>query len=300
MKIPWNHSRCIVCLEQRPLTEEHVIPQSLGGILTCKFLCKGCNSSFGSGFEAQARLAPEVRKAASHLGENLRPLIDSLDRGAVYTSDFDGVTMTSKLRSDGYFGASKIADGSLVVPDVDTPKRLQSMMTKDRLPKRQIDEAIEKWANAPAGDLVQIGRDYTVRKRKGHPATPTYIEPELNPLVPLKAAYQFAALLVGGSIYGPEFASVQTVLIEQNAEAANDMVVYKTVGQPAPLHGIAFDGGHDAAQFRIRLFGRLDFTVRLPRTVIQTPAVVYTHMLESGEDSLRLSDRAPGTPVDQS
>lgn len=41
-------SRCIFCLEEKPLTIEHVFPESIGGKLTIPFVCKDCNSKLGT------------------------------------------------------------------------------------------------------------------------------------------------------------------------------------------------------------------------------------------------------------
>src|SRR4051812_42390637 len=54
MQIPWKDRRCIVCLRESEsddplseLTDAHVIPQSVGGELSARFLCKRCNSELG-------------------------------------------------------------------------------------------------------------------------------------------------------------------------------------------------------------------------------------------------------------
>ncbi len=132
MEVDWNHSRCIACLGSDGVTVEHVIPESLGGILTCSFLCSHCSSSFGAGFESKARQAPEVRKAASGIGGGLSELKEKLERGTQYNSQFGDQTSKGKLRRDGQIGTSKLADGSLVVPEPDAPARIASMMQKTR------------------------------------------------------------------------------------------------------------------------------------------------------------------------
>jgi len=72
MKIPWSGNQCIICIQHRPLSDEHVIPRSLGGDLTCDFVCKPCNDSFGSTFEASAKADPAIRLAAAHLRATFR------------------------------------------------------------------------------------------------------------------------------------------------------------------------------------------------------------------------------------
>lgn len=44
-------SFCIICKNVKALTEEHIIPEFLGGSLVVRNVCKDCNSKMGSGFE---------------------------------------------------------------------------------------------------------------------------------------------------------------------------------------------------------------------------------------------------------
>lgn len=54
MQIPWGTERCILCLREpadddplSQLTDAHVIPESVGGELSARFLCDRCNSEMG-------------------------------------------------------------------------------------------------------------------------------------------------------------------------------------------------------------------------------------------------------------
>ena len=44
---------CIFCLEQKPLTIEHVFPEAIGGTLKIPFVCKDCNSKLGSSVDGK-------------------------------------------------------------------------------------------------------------------------------------------------------------------------------------------------------------------------------------------------------
>src|SRR4051794_1002287 len=59
--VPWDDARCIFCLEEKPLTKAHLIPEFLGGNLFAYNECKGCNSELGSKIEAAIRKAPQIR-----------------------------------------------------------------------------------------------------------------------------------------------------------------------------------------------------------------------------------------------
>ncbi|MFA3919622.1 HNH endonuclease [Ruegeria hyattellae] len=130
LRIEWEHPRCIACLGLEELSLDHIIPDSLGGILTSRFLCRECNSQFGSTFEAAARLTPELRKAASGLGPDLTQLKEQLERGAEYQGQFGDLSSTSKVRKDGKTGVFCLEDGSIVVPEEDTLTQIKSRIGK--------------------------------------------------------------------------------------------------------------------------------------------------------------------------
>jgi hypothetical protein len=47
------NSHCFACKETKVLTEEHIIPQALGGRLKAKLYCKVCNENFGKDIDAE-------------------------------------------------------------------------------------------------------------------------------------------------------------------------------------------------------------------------------------------------------
>ena len=61
------------------------------------------------------------------------------------------------------------------------------------------------------------------------------------------------------------------------------MVTYNWASMPDAFHGIAFEGNHEVAQFQVRFFGLLAYTVRFPKIAIKLPPVVYTHRLDTGK-----------------
>lgn len=44
---------CFSCCERKKLTEEHIIPQALGGKLSAWIYCKECNDQFGKGIDSE-------------------------------------------------------------------------------------------------------------------------------------------------------------------------------------------------------------------------------------------------------
>lgn len=44
---------CIICTLEKPFTDEHIIPEFMGGGLIFKNVCKACNDAMGGGFEGR-------------------------------------------------------------------------------------------------------------------------------------------------------------------------------------------------------------------------------------------------------
>lgn len=283
--LEWTDPRCVVCFDNADLTVEHVIPESLGGILSCRFLCKDCNSRFGSGFEANARLAPELRQAASSLIE-CYDLADRLEIRAQYQSSFGEVVGEARLSNEGAIGTMKLNDGSVIVPEHSAEKKLREMLRKNGASDAESEVAIEAWQAAPHGEAVPLGSGIVVRKWLNHPARPTYSEAALSPLVPLKIAFEFLALIVGSALYHENSGldTVRQALFQQDEDFAKQVVDARLAEKPAPFHGIAFQGNVPDAQFQVRLFGYLAYLVRFPKVRINQERLSYTHKLDTRED----------------
>ena len=140
MKIPMWLDCCIICRKPAPsardsgFSEEHVIPKSLGGILSCNFLCKACNDSFGSSFEAKAKQDPSIRLAISALRDKLPELFEKIETRQIYSVGTEIGRLTAYYRKGSITsGGTRLLDGSFLVPDNATAARLGKMLSKDGL-----------------------------------------------------------------------------------------------------------------------------------------------------------------------
>ena len=63
-----TNKKCIFCLEEKPLTIEHVFPEAIGGPLKIPFVCKDCNSKLGSAIDAKFMNLLQIEAARQVLG----------------------------------------------------------------------------------------------------------------------------------------------------------------------------------------------------------------------------------------
>lgn len=64
-----KQNTCILCLENtKPLTDEHIVPDSIGGSLHAEILCKKCNSTLGEKVDGPFSKSLIIEFKRQHLG----------------------------------------------------------------------------------------------------------------------------------------------------------------------------------------------------------------------------------------
>ncbi len=296
MLISHAASICIVCLKESflpngvGLSEEHVIPAALGGILSCRFLCKHCNDGFGEGFEAKAKTDPSIRLAIGNLKNKLPKLYDSIEKGQPHLLRTGVGALPGKYHEGKVSGRTvKMPDNSLTVPEELTHNKLRELLTKDGLRKVEIGESLKRFDSYQAEREIEIAPGTSVAKRITTHGGPDLSNGELlDPLVCLKIIYEFAVLLFGPPVLAndPALNEVRRALREQDSNSKSFNIDRLMAEKYAPLHGLAFEGNLPYATFQIRLFGRLAYRVRLPNLAFEKGPVIYTHNLLDDSESL--------------
>jgi hypothetical protein len=202
MKVPWFGDRCIICLGNDALSEEHVIPAALGGDLKCDFLCKPCNDLFGSSFEAKARTDPAIRIAVANLRSEIPLIHDHVENGQKYFAQSGPARVRGIFRQGTVTPRpSKHIDGSLMVPTDDAPEHIERILEKGGHAPELIQAALVRLAAAPERQKVELAPGISIinwptdgAKRDLSRGIP------LNDLVVVKIAFEFLALMSGTAI----------------------------------------------------------------------------------------------------
>ena len=108
----------------------------------------------------------------------------------------------------------------------------------------------------------------------------------LNPLIPVKSAYEFLALHVGTAIYQdtPPLKAIRKLLRDGGTDVQQAEIERLHAPDAKPFHGLVFEGNHPYAKVQVRLFGQLAFRVHFKRLSIAGPRGMYTHDLTSNEE----------------
>ena len=296
MKIPWPGNQCIFCLQEGPLSEEHLIPKSLGGILTSEFVCSSCNSQFGHAVEATVKSDPSVFSAAKNLSQAIPKLSKRLVEGQPHIGYGDLGPLSGYIRNNEFrIKSQTLNDGSIIQPQDNARKSIAKILQKSGYGKELMRRALAKHDEATEGKRVKLVPGLEIVKRSIQEIEPDMSKWRLmDKLVPAKIAFEFLATHVGTSICDdvPQLREVRQAL--RTSTLRKDVVQVERLysNEYEPFHGICFEGNDPHAKVQIRLFGWLAFRVNFLPLSIGGPRFVYTHKLNTDKEFIETINKA--------
>ena len=292
MHISWAGNRCLLCLEEAPLSKEHLIPEALGGTLTCTFLCPHCNSTLGASFEAAARVDPSIRIAAYNLQAQMPELAKKLSENQSVLVHGPGGQERGKIRrGEGRVTSRRAADGSLIQPTDHGRKSVETILHKAGIGEIPLAEALRKFDETPDNHTITLAPWLEVVKWSIEKTDLDLSDSRLmSPMVPLKIAFEFLACHLGTAIYDEahQIQELRTTLREMVEDDPCFEVERLHAAEYKPFHGVCFEGNAPYARVLIRLFGWLAFRVHFQRLAVGGPRFVYTQSLATGSEDLRV------------
>jgi HNH endonuclease len=273
MHIEWTDKRCILCtlapFERQSrcagtakLTKEHLIPEAIGGRLTCDFLCKFCNDNLGQ-IEADLKEDSRIRLAIENLKDSLPELWRSMSEGQSYLAQAPDGTVAAKLKNGELrVNSSKRVDGSIVRPLDDSAKAVRTMLQRRGATQDEITNAEMRFRELPEGVRVTIADGIEVMKSTPNAVYPALNSQSIEPRALLKIAYEYLALHLRGNIFHQYFNPIRTFLA--GGVIPNCCSVFKRRVREKkyrPYHGLAIKNTIEALVVKIRLFGYLSYPV---------------------------------------
>ena len=289
MNIQWPGDRCILCLKEVSLSKEHIIPDALGGVLACQFLCEGCNSYLGFSVEAKAKTDPSIRVAVANLKSHIPELANRLMENQDFISYGPGGTERGSVRAGEFRVRSRTReDGSLVQPTDCARKSVQKILRKANADGDVIRQALRAFDKGRENQRVKLPHGLEVVRWPIEKIEPALSNKIMSPLFPLKIAYEFLALHLGKAIYdeAPQMQELRTTLLESIEDHPSFQIDRLNASEYKPFHGICFEGNDPHCKVLIRLFGWLAFRVHFRRLAVSSSRFVYTHYLDAQEEDL--------------
>ena len=288
---------CIFCFKSSPevvFSKEHVIPDSLGGMLTLSnYVCSNCNSKFGSEVDHEILRNPEILSAfdSLELPFDRQKLIN---HNYKIKLEFEGIELNGKAKRKGFIShPQSLPDGSMLYDEEEYKGPLLKMLCRDqdlektRLTIEQIEAEYLKlttaYEQAPVGEEIE-NQSLSVKLIKRSGPVSVSLEPKGPGNVSLliaKIAYEFG-FLVGFS----EFLSSENVAkplrkLLETRQFPPGFRVFKIDTEStdyAPVHFIRFECYDELTRITVGFFGKIVYTLIAPpfeNKVLTQIAVTY-------------------------
>ena len=298
MKADWPTAQCILCLEKSALCEEHLIPRMLGGVLTCNFLCRPCNSWLGTEVDASAKSDPSILLAVRELQGEIPKLSRLLLEAHPYVSTGKGPRVTGHIQDGAFHVIShERDDGSLILPTSEAPKAIATTLKRSGFRDAPIKGALETFENMPGNQRTPVAHGLEVIKWSIEGIQLDLSQSKLmDPLLPAKVAYGFLALCAGEAICSDDWPLPELRRALATGILGDDIILRVErfqAGDSRPFHGICNEDNSEYSQIQVRLFGCLAYRVHFPRLYIGGPRYAYTHCLETRHEDLSIISGDP-------
>lgn len=188
--------------------------------------------------------------------------------------------------------SGKLDDGSLIQPTPIAAKSIRRMLERDNHDEATITEALRIFAIAPENIQVALSDKIEVVKWSIEKIQPALDGPLMNPVVPIKSAYEFLALHLNTAIYEdvPSLAATRSVLSGAELDERHLHVERLHAPEARPFHGLVFEGNNPYAIVQVRLFGQLAFRVHFKTLSVGGPRFVYTHDLTTNSEHVEQAE----------
>jgi len=295
-EVPWSGVRCVLCTLPKPLTLEHIIPESLGGILECKFLCSDCNSKMGEFYEGGLLDSPEFRLAIEPLQAANPKLYRQMAGQRGFILDGPGGPVRAILRN-GRLTPERMTDvrGSEKTTTFqsvsDLKRALREAPAAYGVSGDEIESAIQRISGAPEDTRVELTPGVEFANWRPQTSLPDLSAPFADPRIGLKIAYEFLALYYGEQVFHESLQDARDCLLSRSEILESLKFEELHAREYAPFHSIRLDTSCSGTRVTVRLFGYLVWRVTFPGEQTSAPQFIgYRVNLIGRKHYLAVSD----------
>jgi HNH endonuclease len=221
VRVPWDHPRCVVCLgtpvagQQMTLrSDAHVIPESLGGVLSAYYLCKGCNNEMG---RMEGLLARDVgvRQRVNYRLQSCLPekLVRSILNRLEYFADTEEYGRVIGVLDEN--GELQPKQSETIKSDRHTLGQAFAELDRLGASEQEKDDLRERFVGAGTGEVIQVRPGYRITRNidwTGVGFRDSINDPLVGHEVPLGIGYLYLALCLGERVYDPILQPVRDAL----------------------------------------------------------------------------------------
>lgn len=225
---------CIICIKENPitkdnpLTNEHIIPEFMGGSLVKKNVCKNCNSLMGKGFEGALannllyklpRFAYDIKGKKSFLESPFVGIYDNEDIGRFRVNKNGSLTAMTDMNIE------ETADGFNVNMSVDKSEIKEAKPSIEKKISRYLKSQGRKVNKHKISKYVDCFLENADQKHKkvNNPEIEANISIDVNAQIMLysKIAYELAVFHFGNSYIADPVANKLRVMLKTQIPSNN-------------------------------------------------------------------------------
>ncbi|WP_292994308.1 hypothetical protein [Nitrosomonas sp.] len=224
------------------------------------------------------------------LAAEIPALAQALSKNSPYVGCGLGGKTTGHVRDGEFLVRAKTnPDGSLIQSTPEARKSIDAILRRQGYDAPFRAEAIRALDEAPENIRVRVAPDLEVVKWGITKLELALDGPLLDPVIPLKIAFEFIACHLGTDIYEEiqPLDEIRHALTTGELDPSLIHVERLIAEKSHPFHGIIFEGNDPYAKVQIRLFGKLGFRIHFLRLAIGGPRGEYTHDLITNEEHVR-------------
>ena len=275
-----NETVCIFCKknsldgEDHILTNEHIIPQVIGGWLTIPYVCKKCNNlTFGSKFEAELKGNGYIVSALDKL--NIKPKKEAYraaDLRLLFPSKEEKLKAYYDEKGTAQFYPQKLKNNTLLVPE-DKAKQILSKQIKRYEKEHDVKIAfdIDSYSDLPYNIVIPIyGTDISFIKTRDEKAKLYYhnLTKPISPLLPATISFELLSLLDYNLVMKSCFDSFRNWILENGENTFVRLNSHLKGMDPLevnylPNHFIRFGYYSDCLVTVVGIFGVIKYSVFL-------------------------------------
>ncbi len=269
MELDSSFRVCTICLKPKPLTKEHIIPDSLGGTVVAYLQCGDCNHELGRTVVSQAKGDPLIQTAIWLLRRRVPSLFDSFGRRQQFIGTDTSGLQVPMFRKGGRFSVQSGPGptDSLVLDEHRDRRRVEELIQAEERRGIDVTGSRGQFVSAPPNQAVTISPRLTIIKRcidessifPDHRATRA-----IDNRLPVLIAYNWLCLLL------------RDVVLDVNLQSARDFVrdggnvnglcvetIRPCSRYPQAHHKVCVIQSKPL-RMKVILFGWLEYSVTLP------------------------------------
>lgn len=227
-------NKCILCLsDKNKMTKEHIIPDSIGGKLQAKILCKKCNNDIGSKIYKELVDDILIREAIINLRDQIPQVFDKFK----INLDFEGISSDGRIVPMRYNNKGELklktlpAENDSVIYDMKISEReIKHRLEKLKTTKSDINILVEKWRNAPYNKRTTLSEGIDFKKTSINDINILYSGDRASIKVPMLISFEFLSLVIGNRIFLNGFNDIRN-FISGNGNLPNSIYIKHLQGE---------------------------------------------------------------------